>query len=601
MITRYDYGIIAVYLLFTLGVGVVFRGLSKTTSDYFRAGGAMPWWITGVSAWIAAFSAWTFVGAAAKVYETGTLILCVYYPMIAGLLVVYFYTAQRFRRMRVVTWMEAVRGRYGPGTEQFYTWLKVPLTLLLGGVALNAIGVFMSSVFGANMTLTLIVLGGVVTVVALVGGAWAVLASDFVQSFLVVTISVVTAVLTLAQPKIGGLTGLFHQLPAAHFHWTAIERPGILLMWIGTQVWFKFSDVNNIENSTMYLMAKSDRDARRMVLIPILGTLIGPLIWFIPSLAATITHPNLHAEFPHLSQPHEAAYIAVARDVMPVGMIGLLLCTMLGATLTSMDASLNKGVGVFVRSFYLPVLDPRASERRLMVVSKACTFMFGAVVVCIAVVVNRVRTINLFDLSNLLAAVLIMPLAMPLLYGLFVRRTPDWIAWTSAALGMVVTIAANHWFDAAAVARHLGWAKVPTPHEAVDLQLAVVTLVLVVAESAWYFGATAVYRLRVPVENPRLAAFFRNLATPVDAKAEGLKDQDATIYKLMGRLCLTFGAFVLLMVAVPNRPGGRLSFVFCGGSIFVTGYLLARRAEVLASRDAPVPPVAAAPAALLPA
>jgi SSS family solute:Na+ symporter len=480
--------------------------------------------------------------------------------------------------------MEAVRGRYGPGTEQFYTWLKVPLTLLLGGVALNAIGVFMSSVFGANMTLTLSVLGGIVPIVALVGGAWAVLASDFVQSFLVVTISVVTAILTLAQPKIGGLSGLFHQLPAAHFHWTAIERPGILLMWIGTQVWFKFSDVNNTENSTMYLMAKSDRDARRMVLIPILGTLIGPLIWFIPSLAATITHPNLHAGFPHLSQPHEAAYIAVARDVMPVGMIGLLLCTMLGATLTSMDASLNKGVGVFVRSFYLPVLDPRASERRLMIVSKACTFMFGAVVV-----------------SNLLAAVLIMPLAMPLLYGLFVRRTPDWIAPTSAALGMAVTIAANHWFNAAGVARHLGWAKMPTPHEAVDLQLAVVTLVLVVAESAWYFGATAAYRMRVPVENPRLAAFFRNLATPVDAKAEGLKDQDTVIYKLMGRLCLTFGAFVLLMVAVPNRPGGRLSFVFCGGSIFVTGYLLARRAEVLASRDAPVPPVATAPAVLLPA
>ena len=39
--------------------------------------------------------------------------------------------------------------------------------------------------------------------------------------------------------------------------------------------------------------------------------------------------------------------------------MGLLLCAMLGATVTSMDAALNKGVGVFVRSFYiLSSIDP---------------------------------------------------------------------------------------------------------------------------------------------------------------------------------------------------------------------------------------------------
>ncbi len=72
MISFYDYGIIAFYFLFVIGIGVVFKNLSKSTSDYFRAGGAMPWWITGTSAWIAGFSAWTFTGAAGKVYETGT-------------------------------------------------------------------------------------------------------------------------------------------------------------------------------------------------------------------------------------------------------------------------------------------------------------------------------------------------------------------------------------------------------------------------------------------------------------------------------------------------------------------------------------------------
>jgi SSS family solute:Na+ symporter len=594
LVTRYDKVVIFAYLAFVLGIGLVFRRLSKSTSDYFRAGGAMPWWITGVSAWIAGFSAWTFVGAAAKVYESGPLILGVYYPAVAALLVVYYYTGRRFRRMRVVTWMEGVRGRYGPATEQFYTWLKVPLTLLLSGVALNAIGVFMSSVFGTGMSPTLVVLGTVVTIVALVGGAWAVLASDFVQSLLIMTITVVVAVLALQLPGVGGVGGLVRRLPAAHFHPSVLERPWVIVLWVVAQSWFKFADNNGIESASMYLMAKSDRDARRMVLIPIVGTLVGPLIWFVPSLVATVTHPNLAAEFPSLTQPHEAAFVAVARDVMPVGMVGLLMCTMFGATLTSMDASLNKNVGVFVRSFYGPILAPRATDRHLLLVSKGSTLAFGAIVVCTAVFVNRVRTVNLFDLTNLLAATLLMPLSLPLVFGLFVRRTPDWIAGTTVAVGFVVTAAANRWFDAAALARALRWSTPASAHDAVDLKLVVVALTSGAAASAWYFAVAAVHRRRGTPPSPRLAAFLRNLDAPVDAVAEGLNDQDATIYTLMGRLCLTFGTFVLTLAAfVPNRPAGRLAFVFCGGAIFVAGYVLARQGKVLTG-------VAAAAAATVP-
>src|SRR6185437_14933128 len=120
--TTFDYLIILFYLVFLITVGLVLRRQSKNTSDYFRAGGAMPWWLTGTSAWIAGFSAWTFVGAAGKVYETGTLVLWTFYGSVFAYFVIYFYSAVRFRRLRLVTCMEGVRARFGPRTEQFYTW-----------------------------------------------------------------------------------------------------------------------------------------------------------------------------------------------------------------------------------------------------------------------------------------------------------------------------------------------------------------------------------------------------------------------------------------------------------------------------------------------
>src|SRR5882724_7197910 len=158
-ITGYDYGVIAFYVVFMLSLGLVFRGLSKNTSDYFRCGGSMPWWITGTSAWVATFSAWAFVGAASEVYKSGLKVLLLFYAALPALVLVFFVTCIRFRRLRTVTWMEAVRERFGPASEQFYTWIKVPIELLKAGIYLMTISVFIAAVFNVDVNAVIAVLG----------------------------------------------------------------------------------------------------------------------------------------------------------------------------------------------------------------------------------------------------------------------------------------------------------------------------------------------------------------------------------------------------------------------------------------------------------
>jgi Na+/proline symporter len=579
MISGYDYFIIGFYLLFILATGLIFRRLSKNTSDYFRAGGAMPWWITGASAWIAGFSAWTFTGAAGKIYETGTLVLFVYYGSIVGFAIVLVYSCVRFRRMRVVTWMEAVRLRYGPRTEQFYTWLKLPLLLFLGGIGLNAIGVFMSSVFQVDMTTTLIVLGTVITVVAFAGGAWAILASDFVQMIMVVTITLVVAYLALEQPAVGGLGGLLERVPKAHFSWTELALPAVITAWGLAVTWQKILDTNSIEASTMYLMSRSDRDARRMVAIPLIGGLIGPLIWLIPPMAATITHPNLAAEYANLKAPHEAAFVAVCMDVLPKGLLGLLLCAMLGATLTSMDAGLNKGVGVFVRSLYLPVIRPRASEKHLLIVSKLATLTFGAIIVSLAVVVSKVRTVGLFDLSNQIAASLIAPLALPLVFGFFYKKTPPWSAWTTAVIAFVVAWVVKFNVTPEHYQWLLGAPRPLTGQEVTDMLLAATVFGTLLVGGGWFFLTSLFYKSSPAEYRAQVEEFFERLRTPVEK--HGVADLQEAVYHRLGVLCLVFGSFVLLLTLIPNSLQGRMCFVFVGGIIAGIGGLLYWRSKRL--------------------
>jgi len=57
---NYDYLVIAGYFVLIMGIGVVFKKMaSQSTSDYFRGGGRMLWWMVGSTAFMMQFSAWT--------------------------------------------------------------------------------------------------------------------------------------------------------------------------------------------------------------------------------------------------------------------------------------------------------------------------------------------------------------------------------------------------------------------------------------------------------------------------------------------------------------------------------------------------------------
>src|SRR6056297_3999523 len=124
--TYYDYGVIVFYFLFMTAIGWIFRNYNKNSSDFFRGGGSMLWWLVGATAFMTQFSAWTFTGAGSKAYHDGTLILVLYWANAFGYFMNYLWSGARFRQMRVVTAMEAVRNRFGKSNEQFFTWMSLP-------------------------------------------------------------------------------------------------------------------------------------------------------------------------------------------------------------------------------------------------------------------------------------------------------------------------------------------------------------------------------------------------------------------------------------------------------------------------------------------
>lgn len=213
-----DWLTIAFYLLFMLCLGPVFKSFSKNASDYFRGGGNMSWWIAAAAIFMTGFSAWTYTGAAGKIFNTGIFFLTLTFSNFCGAVFTVVFTAHKFRQMRVITGNEAIRNRFGRVNEQINTWLPLPFNIMFSGISLFVIAKFMSCAFveelrpfkenafgrvceyyglDGGMVFLILILMLVIIVMTVVGGSWAAAAGDFVQMLMLVSVTLAVFFLSL--------------------------------------------------------------------------------------------------------------------------------------------------------------------------------------------------------------------------------------------------------------------------------------------------------------------------------------------------------------------------------------------------------------------
>ena len=64
-----DYIILAGYFALMLGIGIYFYRYMKGMKDFFSGGNSIPWWLSGVSFYMSAFSVFVFVGYSTIAYK----------------------------------------------------------------------------------------------------------------------------------------------------------------------------------------------------------------------------------------------------------------------------------------------------------------------------------------------------------------------------------------------------------------------------------------------------------------------------------------------------------------------------------------------------
>ncbi|MDF7808680.1 hypothetical protein P4E94_14615 [Pontiellaceae bacterium B12219] len=335
-----------------------------------------------------------------------------------------------------------------------------------------------------------------------------------------------------------------------------------------------------------YLFVKDGRDARKSAIVSVAGFILLPIVWIIPAIGAAIIFPDLSQSYPQLSNPNEAAYVAIAEELLPPGLLGLLVCGIFAASLTSMNSTLNSFSASFVRNFYIRVVEKDAREEKQILLGRIFIFVYGISWIIVALLFSQIKELQLFDLILIVAASIGLPASLPLMYGMFVKKTPAWTGWSTMIIGFIVSVIDRFALTDEFMQRIWGQVEPLTKRELGDLNIALTTGTIFFACTVWFFFTMLFHKYSHQEYKEEVDHFFKEMNTPIDRSVEHEPDyeNDQRQYGVLANLCLAYGVLTLLLLAVPNEMKARMLILLCGGIVVVVGVVLRQIGKRIAAK-----------------
>lgn len=404
-----DYISLLVLAMVLLFVGMASFRRGTGSRNFFSAGGMLPWWMSGLSLFMSFFSAGTFVVWGSIAYTSGWVAVVIQWTMCIGGIITALFIAPRWHKTGVLTAAGYISGRFGVRTQKFYTILFLLLSLVNSGVFLYPVGVVLHVSTGISLPFCIIVVClSSVTYVAL-GGFKAVVVTDVLQ-FLILMAGV-AATVPLAFARAGGFQSWITALPDHFFSFTNGEwTPLFLVAYVAYNTVFLGGNWGFVQRFTS---VETPSDARKASFLFSALYLVCPVLWMLPPMIYRAIDPSLQG------LADENAYLMICKDVLPAGLLGLMLVGMVCATVTSLNSILSITSAVITDELYRN-LKPASSDRELMTVARLSIIVVGLLSMCIALSVPHMGGVVNVVIS--LAALTGAPLYLPVVWSLFSRR-----------------------------------------------------------------------------------------------------------------------------------------------------------------------------------
>ncbi|UZO80936.1 sodium/solute symporter [Aquimarina sp. ERC-38] len=325
----------------------------------------MTWPIIGFSLFAASISSTTLIGKSGDAYSTGIAVFN--YDLVSVLVMVFFamFFLPFYIKSGIFTIPEFLEKRFDKRSRYYFSFITLlGSTFLDAAGALYAAALLMKLVFPSLTLVELsVIFAIIVAAYTIPGGLSAAIRVDLIQGILLL---IGTFVLTFLAATNDGLEYV-KELLLRDDVMTKLIRPldDPSVPWLGMIVGIPILGFYFWGNNQMLvqrvLTAKSVDHGRKGILMVGFLTVLILFIIIFPAVMGKMLYPGL--------PKNDMIYPKLVVELMPVGILGLMLAAMVAALTSSLSALLNSVATLFTMDFYTK-FNPGVSQKRQVVIGK---------------------------------------------------------------------------------------------------------------------------------------------------------------------------------------------------------------------------------------
>ncbi|XP_036997902.2 sodium/iodide cotransporter isoform X1 [Artibeus jamaicensis] len=446
----WDYGVFALMLLVSTGIGLwvgLVRSRQRSAEDFFTGGRRLAALPVGLSLAASFMSAVQVLGVPAEAYRYGLKFLWMCMGQVLNSLLTAAFYLPVFYRLGLTSTYQYLELRFSRTVRLCGTLQYLVATALYTGIVIYAPALILNQVTGLDIWASLLSTGAICTFYTTVGGMKAVIWTDVFQ--VVVMLAGFWAVLARGAMLVGGPRQVL-ELAQNHSRINLMDFDpdprSRYTFWTflvgGTLMWLSMYGVNQAQVQR-YVACRTEKQAKLALLINQLGLFLivssaagcGIVMFAVymdcdPLLSGRISAPDQYMPL---------LVLDIFEDLP--GVPGLFLACAYSGTLSTASTSINAMAAVTVEDIIklrLPSLGPR----RLMVISKGLSLIYGSICLAIAALSSLVGD-GVLQGSFIVMGVLSGPLLGAFTLGMFLPacNTPGVLSGLLAGLTLSLWVA----------------------------------------------------------------------------------------------------------------------------------------------------------------
>jgi Na+/proline symporter len=377
-----DLVIIAVFMAVSLGAGVYLtRRASGSMNEFFLSGRNLPWWLAGTSMVATTFSSDTPLYITGLVRGHGIYENWQWWCFIfSGMLAVSFF-ARLWRRAGVLTDVELIDLRYSGRAASVLrgfksVYLSCVIHTIIKAQVILAMAKIMDVTMGWGKWESIIISSLVTLAYSVLSGFWGVVVTDLLQFLIAMAGAIALAV--FAVDKAGGIEAIKAAVPPDHLaFFPPLGDAGFLgatfltfLGYIGLSWWSKYSsDGGGVIVQRISSCRTEAEGYAGAFFFNVANYGLRTWPWIIAALASMVLYPHM--------ADHESVYPTMVVDLLPAGLMGLMLASFFAAFMSTLSTYLNLSSAYFVNDFYKPFVRPGRTDKHYVFISRVMTIVLS--------------------------------------------------------------------------------------------------------------------------------------------------------------------------------------------------------------------------------